>query len=127
MITAGLLAVVLCVVLAVILLLAGRAGTAGRLFVQVSWIPSVALLWEYLLSDTLARHLSYAAVLIPILTCVASFVLTVIGATFIASARQHHEDHSALLYATIIAAVPGALLTGYILFSVATHVIHSGA
>lgn len=118
MITVAVLAIVLCAGVAVALLLAAPEGTVRRRFIHVSSIPATALLLEYLFWDRLARRLSYFAVVIPLLTCVASVILAVVGATFIASARERHEHHPALIYSTIIAALPGVLMAGYILLSV---------
>lgn len=127
MITAGLLVLVVCVAVAVAALLVARAGTPRRVFIQLSWIPSTALLLEYLFSDNLTKALSYLAIVIPLLTCVVSLVFTLIGATFMASSRHDGERHPDLLWATIIASIPGALLAGYLVYALVTYVVHKGA
>lgn len=127
MITIGLLSFVLCVAAAVPFLLLARAGMVRRVFVWFSWIPSTALFLEFLFSGILTRTLSYLAIVIPLLTCVVSLGFTLIGAALIASERQLGVRHMDLIWATVIASVPGALLASYLVFAVATYLIHSGA
>ena len=122
----GLLSLVLCVAVAVAVLLFAGAGTPRQVFIWLSWIPSSALLLEFLFSDNLARSLSYLAIVIPLLSCVASFTFTLIGAALIASERQHRERHADLIWATLIASVPGVLLAGYLVFAFVTYLIHKG-
>ncbi len=127
MITIGLLSLVLCVAVTVVVLLFARTGMPRRVFIWLSWIPSTALLMEFLFSDSLTNSLSYLAIVIPLLTCVASLTFTLIGAALIASERQHRERHTDLLWATVIASIPGALLAGYLVFAFVTYLIHKGA
>ena len=127
MITTGLLSLVFCVAVAVVVLLLARAGTPRRVFIWLSWVPSTVLLVELLFSHSLTRSLSYLAIAIPLLTCVASLTFTLIGAALIASERQQGEQYVDLLWATAIASVPGVLLAGYLVFGVVTYLIHKDA
>lgn len=126
MITFGLLCLVLCVAIAAAVLLLVRGATIRRVFVWISWIPTTALLLEYLFSDILAKTLSYAAIAIPLLTCTASLILTLVGVMLIASRRQHGERHVDLIWATALASVPGVLLAGYLVVETASSLIHGG-
>lgn len=126
MITFGLLCLVLCVAIAAAVLLLVRGATIRRVFVWISWIPTTALLLEYLFSDILSKTLSYTAIAIPLLTCTASLILTLIGVMLIASGRQHGERHVGLIWATVIASVPGLLLAGYLVVEIGNFLIHGG-
>ena len=101
-----------------------RRWTIELAFVRVAWIPVTALLLEGLLFRKIAAAISYFAVAIPVLTCVVLF-LTLVGVTLVASARQRHEDDVRLLRATVVAAIPGAVLLGYILYAFTTDSLSS--
>jgi TRAP-type C4-dicarboxylate transport system permease large subunit len=83
---------------------------------RVAWLPVAALVIEAILWKPLLTKLSYFAVVPLLLTCVASLVLTVVGATLSAAARERHESSKELLRATIVAAIPGMLLLALILY-----------
>ena len=74
-----------------------------------------------------ASALGYLAVALPVITCIVSMFLTLVGVTLIASARQRDEHHPGLLRATLLASLPGALLAGYVLFAFIVHAVRSGA
>jgi hypothetical protein len=52
----------------------------------------------------------------PILTCLLSLVLAVVGATLVAAARERNEPSSGLVRATLVAAIPGVLLFAYMVY-----------
>ena len=86
-----------------------------------------ALVLEFLFSGNLTKTLSYVAIVIPLLTCGTSLAFTLVGAALIASERQHREPQADLIWATVIASVPGALFAGYIVIAVLNFLIHGGA
>ena len=57
-----------------------------------------------------ASNLSYVAIIPPLVTCIANLLLAAVGATLVVTARERHEDFTAVLRATLIAAIPGMLL-----------------
>jgi hypothetical protein len=73
-------------------------------------------------------HWRYFAIVPPLLTCLVSLFLAVVGATLLASARERNEPPSGLIQATIVAAIPGMLLFAYMTYSlVAALVSRHGA
>jgi hypothetical protein len=59
---------------------------------------------------------AYAAVIPLLLTCIASLFLTAVGATLVVTARERNEGSTAVLRATLIAAIPGMLLLALMLY-----------
>ena len=117
MITVGLLAVCLVAALGIPFILLARRWTIEVAFIRVAWIPLTALLLEGLFFRRIAETISYFAVALPVLTCIVSLFLALMGSTLVASARQREEDDTGLLRATILASIPGAVLLGYILYA----------
>ena len=126
MISAGLL---ICVVasLAILCLLARSKGSSlETVFIRISWLPPIALLAQIALWPFL-RRLGYATILPPLLTCVASLFLAVMGATLIAVARQRDEPDGRLVRATFVASSPGMLLAAYVIYAFLGYFIRGAA
>lgn len=126
MISVGLITTVLVAVLGFVFFFMTRVWTLEVAFVRVSWIPLAALLLEGIFFGHLTRALTYFAIAIPVLTCIASLFLTFIGATLTASARERGEPYAGLLRATIVASIPGALLAGFILYAFVSGTLGAG-
>ena len=120
MITVGLLSVCLIAALGIPFFFLARLWTIEVAFVRVAWVPVTALLLEGLFFRKIAAAISYFAVALPVLTCIVSLFLTLMGVTLVASARQREEDDARLLRATVVASIPGAVLLGYILYAFTT-------
>jgi hypothetical protein len=116
MISAALLICVLASLVVLLLLVRPKGSSLEAAFVRVSWLPPAALLAQILLWRFLLR-LSYAAILPPLLTCVASLFLGAMGATLVAAARQRGEPDRRLLQATFVASSPGMLLLAYLIYA----------
>lgn len=121
MVTVGLLGTILVAGLALLMFGLARIWTLEVLFLRVCWIPLAALALEGIFARALTSALSYFAVAVPFITCLASIFLTFIGATLVTSARERGERRAGLLGATVIASVPGALLAAYILYAFLAH------
>lgn len=93
-----------------------RHFNLGATYRRVAWLPVAALVIEAILWKPLLTKLSYFAVVPLLLTCVASLVLTVVGATLGAAARERNESSKEMLRATVIAAIPGILLLALMLY-----------
>jgi hypothetical protein len=85
-------------------------------FRRVAWLPVASLLVQAILWKPLFAKLSYFAVVPLLITCIVSIVLAAVGATLVATTRGRHEESTALLRATLIAAIPGILLLGLMFF-----------
>jgi hypothetical protein len=105
-------------VAAVILgLLLGAKGWGTEVaYRRLAWLPVTALLIEFALAKPALSHLSYFAIVPPILTCMLSLFLAVVGATLVAAARERNEPFSGLVRATLVAGIPGMLLFAYMIY-----------
>jgi hypothetical protein len=105
-------------VAAVILgLLLGAKGWGTEVtYRRLAWLPVTALLIEFALAKPALSHLSYFAIVPPILTCLFSLFLAVVGATLVAAARERNESFSGLVRATLVAGIPGILLFAYMIY-----------
>jgi hypothetical protein len=112
-ITFGIFSGVVVAALVVVVILAARRGRLERTYRWLAWLPVSALLIEIALAKPALSALSYAAILPPLVTCLFSLVLAVVGATLVAAARQRNEPAASLIRATIVAGIPGMLLVGY--------------
>ncbi len=117
MVAVALLGLCAGTVLAVILVAFSRWWPIEVAYVRVSWIPLAALVGQAVFIKPLVQRLSYFVIVPPILTCIVSLFLVVIGATLLAAARQRGERIPRLLGATIVAGIPGLLLVAYVLVS----------
>ena len=70
---------------------------------------------EYLFADALMRRLSYAFILLPLLTCMASLFLGIVGLVLLMRSQYRMGRRTALASATLLAASPGIFLFGYII------------
>lgn len=121
MVTVSLLGLGLAAGLLVAFIALSARWTPQVAFVSVSWIPLVALVLEVVFFQQLAGTLSYAFVALPALTCLASVILAVIGATLLVAAGQRREPLAGLLTATILASMPALLFAGYLLWALAAY------
>ena len=78
-------------------------------------LPVAALLVEAFWRPVLTK-LSYFAVIPLLVTCIASLLLAAVGATLVVTARERNEGFTAVLRATLIAAIPGMLLLGLLVY-----------
>jgi len=90
-----------------------RLSNSG--YIAVCWIPAVALGLEWVFFEPLARLLSYGVILAPLLTCLASILLGIVGVTMLM--RGSGGPRAVLVGATILASVPGLALLGYIVYA----------
>ena len=91
-------------------------------FVRLAWIPLAALALQVILSRPMTRSLGYASILPPLLTCIVSLFFGVIGTTLLA-AHSRTERHPRLLWSTLVAGMPGALLIVYLVVSLASFLV----
>lgn len=115
MVTAGLLICGLAALTILLLIRLPQGASLETVFVRLSWLPLAALVAQVFLWPFL-RRLSYAALLPPLLTCLASLFLGVMGATLIATRRERNEPDRRLRRATLVAASPGLLLLAYMVY-----------
>src|SRR5262245_42864984 len=94
-------------------------------YCRVAWLPMATLLIEAILWKPLLTRLSYFAVVPLLLTCIASFFLTAVGATLVATARARNEGSSDVLRATVIAAIPAMLLLSLMLYGFVNTILGS--
>jgi hypothetical protein len=125
MITIGLLSILVVAASALLFILLARRWTLETAFIRVCWIPLLALVLEGIVFGRLTSAFSYFAIAIPVITCIASLFLTLIGATLLAAAHQRQERHVGLVRATVVAAVPGGLLTAYVLYAFIAYAIRN--
>ena len=123
MIVLGLLGCLVVAGLVLILLAFPRRFSLAARYRRVAWLPVAALLIEGALWKPVLMKLSYLAVVPPLLTCIASLFLSAIGATLVLTARERHEDATALLRATLIAAIPGMLLLALLVYGLVVAVV----
>jgi hypothetical protein len=117
MLTLGFLGLLIGLVPLVILFALGRVWTLEVAFIRLAWVPVAALALQVMLWRPMTRALSYAFVIPPLLTCIVSLFLGIVGAILLAG-RPRAEWRRGLLPSTILAALPGALLAAYIVVSV---------
>lgn len=118
MVTVGFLALSIGLAPLVILFALGRRWTLEVAYVRISWVPVSALALQAILVRPMARALSYAFIIPPLLTCIVSLFFGIVGATLLAGSPRS-ERPPGLLRAAVLASVPGALLVGYIMVSFA--------
>lgn len=123
MIVLGLMGCLVVAGLVLILLAFPRRFSLAARYRRVAWLPVAALLIEGVLWKPVLTKLSYFAVVPPLLTCIASLFLAAIGATLVMTARERHEDATALLRATLIAAIPGMLLLALLVYGLVDAVV----
>ena len=63
------------------------------------------------------QTLGYAVIIPPLLTCIVSVFFGIVGATLLC-AGSRAERRPGLLWATLLASLPGALLVTYVVVSV---------
>ena len=116
MITFGLMGCLVAASLVLALLAFPRRLSFAARYRRVAWVPVTALLIEGVLWKPVLTKLSYFAVIPPLVTCLASLLLAAVGATLVVTARERNEGFTAILRATVIAAIPGMLLVGLLLY-----------
>ena len=116
MITLGLVGLLVAASLVWTLMAFPRRFSFAERYRRVAWLPVAALLVEGVLWKPVLTKLSYFAVIPPLVTCIASLFLAAVGTTLVATARERNEDFAAVLRATLIAAIPGMLLLGLLLY-----------
>ena len=123
MLVLGLMGCLVVAGLVLILLAFPRRFSLAERYRRVAWLPVAALLIEGVLWKPVLTKLSYFAVVPPLLTCIASLFLSAIGATLVMIARERHEDATALLRATLRAAIPGMLLLALLVYGLVDAVV----
>jgi hypothetical protein len=96
-----------------------RQFSTARSYERIAWLPLGALLTAGILWKPVLVKLSYFAAVVPLLACMASVFLAAVGVTLLWSARTRDDDFAVLLRATFIAAIPGMLLFGFIVYGAA--------
>jgi hypothetical protein len=116
MITLGLLG---CLVAAsvVALIAVPESSDFATTYRRVAWLPVATLLIEAILWKPLLVRLSYFAVIPLLLPCVASVLLTAIGARLVATCPERNERSTEMLRSTLIAAIPGVLLLALMFYN----------
>jgi len=114
--TLGFLALSAGLVPLAILFALGRVWTLEVAFMRLAWAPLVALALQVTLWRPLTQTLGYGSIVPPLLTCIVSLFFGIVGATLLAG-RSRVERHPGLLWSTILASVPGALLVTYVVVS----------
>ena len=123
MITLGLVGCLVATGLVWTLLAFPRRFSFAERYRRVAWLPVAALLIEGLLWKPVLTKLSYFAVIPPLITCIASLLFAAVGATLVVTARERNEAFTAVLRATLIAAIPGMLLLGLLVYGFVTAVL----
>ena len=123
MITIGLLGCLAVAAFVIALLVAAKRRALEATFAWLAWLPVTALLIELALAKPVLSRLSYFAVVPPLLTCLLSLVLAVVGATLVAAARERQEPSAGLIRATVVAAIPGMLLFVYMTYGLGVPLI----
>src|SRR5215467_1535171 len=116
MLTLGFLALSVGLVPLAMLFALGRIWTLEVAFRRLAWVPVVALALQLILWRPLTHALSYGFIVPLLLTCIVSLFFGIVGATLLAG-RSRVERHPGLLWSTILASVPGALLVTYVVVS----------
>jgi hypothetical protein len=116
MLTLGFLALSVGLVPLAILFGLGRLWTLEVAFIRLAWLPVAALGLQPMLWRPMTQTLGYASIIPPLLTCIVSLFFGVVGATLLAG-ESRADRRPGLLWATMLASVPGALLVTYVLIS----------
>jgi hypothetical protein len=116
MITVGLVGCLVAASLVLTLMAFPRRFSFAARYRRVAWLPVSALLIEGVLWKPVLTKLSYFAIIPLLLTCIASLLLTAVGATLVVTARERNEGSTAVLRATLVAAIPGMLLLALMLY-----------
>src|SRR5215470_12950920 len=114
MLTLGFAGLLVGPMLLVILFALGRVWTLEIAFIRLAWVPVAALALQGMLWRPMTRTLSYASIIPPLLTCIVSLFFGIVGATLLAGGSRAVQ-RPGLLWATMLASVPGALLVTYVL------------
>jgi hypothetical protein len=123
MITLGLVGLLVAASLVLALLAFPRRFSFAERYRRVAWLPVAALLVEGILWEPALTKLSYFAVIPPLVTCIASLLLAAVGVTLVVTARERNEAFTAVLRAALIAAIPGMLLLGLLVYGFANAVL----
>jgi hypothetical protein len=123
MITLGLVGCLVAAGLVLTLLAFPRRFGFAERYRRVAWLPVAALVIEGVLWKPLLTNLSYFAVIPPLVTCIASLLLAAVGATLVVTARERNEDVTSVVRATLIAAIPGVLLLGLLVYGLVGAVV----
>ena len=116
MLTLGFLALSVGLVPLAILFALGRLWTLETAFIRLAWLPVAALGLQAMLWRPMTQTLGYASIIPPLLTCIISLFFGIVGATLLAGGSRA-EQRPGLLWFTMLASVPGALLVTYVLIS----------
>ena len=123
MITLGLVGCLVAASLVLTLLAFPRRFSFAERYRRLAWLPVAALLIEGVLWKPVLTKLSYFAIIPPLVTCMASLLLAAVGATLVVTARERNEGVTAVLRATLIAAIPGMLLLGLLVYGFVSAVL----
>jgi len=116
MLTVGLVGCLVAASLVLTLMAFPRRFSVAERYRRVAWVPVAALLIEGVLWKPVLTKLGYFFVVPLLLTCIASLLLAAVGATLVATARERNESSTAMLRATLIAAIPGMLFLALMLY-----------
>lgn len=125
MLVVAILGCFVAAILVLALLGFSRSFAVEAVYRRMAWVPIGALFVEAALWKPMTQHLSYFAVVPPLLTCLASLLLAVMGATLVASSRQRGENIVHLARATLVASIPGVMLLCYVLYGLMKYVRYS--
>ena len=116
MLTLGFLALSVGLIPLAILFALGRLWTLETAFIRLAWVPAAALALQAVLWSPMTQSLGYASIIPPLLTCIVSLFFGIVGVTLLVGSRGA-ERRPGLLWSTILASVPGALLVIYVVAS----------
>ncbi len=116
MLTLGFLALSVGLIPLAILFALGRLWTLEAAFIRLAWVPAAALALQAMLWRPMTQSLGYASIIPPLLTCIVSLFFGTVGVTLLAGSKGA-ERRPGLLWSTILASVPGALLVTYVVAS----------
>ena len=125
MITLGLLGCLVAASVVLTLMAFPRRFNVAVTYPRLAWLRVAVLLIEGILWKPLLTRLSYFAVVPLLLTCIASLVLTAVGATLVATARARNERSSELLHATLMAAIPALLFLALMFYGFVNTILGS--
>lgn len=106
MATVGLALLVVLLVLLGLLVGAARFHSLDTVVVRTAWVPVAALAAQWVFRERLMSAMSYAVVILPIVTLAVSLLISVVGLTIILSGHIARERARAVSAATALAFAP---------------------
>ena len=116
MLTLGFLALSVGLIPLAILFALGRLWTLEAAFIRLAGVPVAALALQAMLWRPMTQTLGYASIIPPLLTCIVTLFFGIVGATLLAGSSGGAR-RPGLLWSTMLAGVPGALLVAYVAIS----------